>query len=39
MAKKKLAAIVKIHIPAGKATPAPPWVQHSDRTASPSWTS
>ena len=24
MAKKKLAAIVKIQIPAGKATPAPP---------------
>ena len=27
MAKKKLTAIVKIQIPAGKATPAPPVVR------------
>ena len=40
MAKKKLAAIVKIQIPAGQATPgAAGRVPRSARTASTSWTS
>ena len=37
--KKKILAVVKIQLPAGGATPAPPSARPSGRTASRPWTS